>query len=56
MPAFMNVRKLAALDIVFHGPRLILVEFAIGVLLPLAIGSSIAAAARGTVGANVSAN
>jgi uncharacterized membrane protein len=38
MPSFMNVRKLAALDIVFHGPKLILVEFAIGVLLPLAIG------------------
>ena len=35
MPSFMNVRKLAALDIVFHGPKLILVEFAIGVLLPL---------------------
>jgi hypothetical protein len=28
---FINIRKLAALDIVFHGPRLILAEFARGV-------------------------
>ena len=28
---FINIRKLAALDIVFHGPRLILAEFALGV-------------------------
>jgi len=26
-PFFLNVRKLAALDIVFHGPRKILIEF-----------------------------
>lgn len=33
-----NVRKLAALDIVFHGPRFILIEFGGGVLLCLALG------------------
>jgi hypothetical protein len=38
MASFINVRKLAALDIVFHGRKLILIEFAIGTLLPLAIG------------------
>ena len=35
---FINVRKLAALDIVFHGPRLILAEFAFGVVLCAALG------------------
>ncbi len=34
----MNVRKLAALDIVFHGPRLILTEFAIAVILGGGLG------------------
>ena len=29
---FINIRKLAALDIVFHGSRLILAEFALGVV------------------------
>jgi hypothetical protein len=29
---FINIRKLAALDIVFHGPRFILAEFALGVV------------------------
>lgn len=29
---FINIRKLAALDIVFHGPGLILAEFALGVV------------------------
>ena len=29
---FINIRKLAALDMVFHGPRLILAEFALGVV------------------------
>jgi len=28
---FINIRKLAALDIAFHGPRFILAEFALGV-------------------------
>lgn len=28
---FINVRKLAALDIVFHGPKFILIEFTLGV-------------------------
>ena len=35
---FINVRKLAALDIVFHGPKLILAEFAFGVVLCAALG------------------
>jgi hypothetical protein len=35
---FINIRKLAALDIVFHGSRLILVEFILGVVVPGAIG------------------
>ncbi len=30
---FINIRKLAALDIVFHGPRLILAEFALAVVI-----------------------
>lgn len=30
---FINVRKVAALDIVFHGPRFILAEFAFGVFV-----------------------
>lgn len=29
---FINIRKLAALDIVFHGSRFILLEFAVGVV------------------------
>ncbi len=33
-----SVRKLAALDIVFHGPKLILVEFAVGLGLTAALG------------------
>ena len=33
-----SVRKLAALDIVFHGPRLILVEFAGGMSLCIGLG------------------
>ena len=33
-----NVRKLAALDIAFLGPKLILAEFSIGVFLSAAIG------------------
>jgi len=33
----MNVRKLAALDIVFHGPKLVIAEFAVGVCLPLGL-------------------
>jgi hypothetical protein len=33
-----NVRKLAALDMAFHGPKLIIGEFAIGVCLPLGLG------------------
>jgi hypothetical protein len=33
-----NIRKLAALDIVFHGPRLILAEFAFGMVVCSALG------------------
>jgi len=33
-----NVRKLAALDIVFHGPRLILAEFTLGTVLCAILG------------------
>jgi hypothetical protein len=35
---FINVRKLAALDIVFHGPMFILIEFALAVFLCGAVG------------------
>ena len=33
-----NVRKLAALDIAFHGPKFILIEFALGVFVCAALG------------------
>ena len=33
-----SIRKLAALDIAIHGAKLIVAEFAAGVILPLAIG------------------
>ena len=33
-----NIRKLAALDIAFHGPRFILIEFALGVFGCAALG------------------
>ena len=33
----MNVRKLAALDVALHGPRLIALEFATGVCLPVGL-------------------
>src|SRR5215472_12349054 len=35
---FINIRKLAALDIVFHGPKFILIEFALGVFGCAALG------------------
>ncbi len=35
---FINVRKLAALDMVFHGVRLILAEFVLSVLIGAAVG------------------
>jgi RsiW-degrading membrane proteinase PrsW (M82 family) len=38
---FINVRKLAALDIVFHGKMFILVEFALAVFICAAVGLSI---------------
>ncbi len=33
-----SVRKLAAMDILFHGPKLILVEFALGMILCAVLG------------------
>ncbi|MDQ2905428.1 MAG: hypothetical protein ABI456_16685 [Ktedonobacteraceae bacterium] len=36
---FINIRKLAALDIVFHGSRLILAEFALAVVFCGAVGT-----------------
>jgi len=33
-----EIRKLAALDMAFNGVRFILIEFALGVVLPLALG------------------
>ena len=33
-----NIRKLAALDMALNGPRFILGEFAIGIVLPLILG------------------
>lgn len=35
---FINVRKLAALDIAYHGPRLILAEFALGLIVCAILG------------------
>jgi hypothetical protein len=37
-PAIINIRKLAALDIVFHGPAFILAEFIFGVFASAAFG------------------
>jgi heme/copper-type cytochrome/quinol oxidase subunit 2 len=36
--ALINIRKLAALDIAFHGPKFILIEFALGVIGCAALG------------------
>ena len=40
--AIINIRKLAALDMVFHSPKLILAEFALGVFGSVALGFVIA--------------
>src|SRR5262252_2722946 len=37
-PSVINIRKLAALDIAFHGPKFILIEFALGVFGCAALG------------------
>ena len=37
-PAMINIRKLAALDMVFHGPKLILAEYVFGVFGSAALG------------------
>ena len=41
--AIINIRKLAALDMVFHRPKLILAEFAFGVFVGAALAFGIAA-------------
>ena len=41
-PAIITIRKLAALDITFHGPKLILGEFAFGVFFTGALGFPLA--------------
>lgn len=33
-----NIRKLVAVDMTLHGPRFIIAEFAIGIVLPLVLG------------------
>ena len=38
MPRLIDVRKLAAVDMAWLGARVILAEYAVGVLLPLALG------------------
>ena len=38
MPIVLNARKLAAIDLVFLGPKVIIVEFAIGILFSAALG------------------
>jgi hypothetical protein len=42
-PAIITIRKLAALDMVFHRPKLILAEFALGVFGSAALAFAIAA-------------
>ena len=37
-PAIINIRKLVALDIIFHGSKFILAEFAFGVFASAALG------------------
>ena len=46
----LDVRKLAAIDIAFLGPRLIIAEFALGVFGSLALGTFIALRSQGTSG------
>lgn len=41
-PAIITIRKLAALDMVFHRPKLILVEFAFGVFVGAALALVVA--------------
>jgi|SRR5215467_1431455 len=38
MPIVLNARKLAAIDLVFLGPKVIIVEFAIGIFFSAALG------------------
>ncbi|HKF53691.1 MAG TPA: hypothetical protein VKB26_15350 [Candidatus Acidoferrales bacterium] len=44
--AGINMKKLAAIDIVFLGPRFVVAEYAVGVLFPLALGIFILIRAR----------
>ena len=41
-----NLRKLAAIDVVFLGPKFVIAEYACGTLLPLALGMFILLRAR----------
>lgn len=38
MPQLVQIRKLAALDMAWLGPKIIVAEYAFGILLPLALG------------------
>lgn len=53
-PAIINIRKLAALDMVFHRPKLILAEFALAVFVAAALAFAIAA--PGFFGGHLSLN
>lgn len=39
MPKLIEIRKLAAVDMAWLGPKVILAEYAFGVVLPLALGA-----------------
>jgi len=54
MSWLVDVRKLAAVDMAWLGVRVILAEYAFGVLLPLALGAlSLRSGLRGTSGAEL---
>ena len=38
MPKLIEIRKLAAVDMAWLGPRVVLAEYAMGIILPLALG------------------
>lgn len=38
MPRLIEIRKLAALDMAWLGPKVIVAEYALGIILPLALG------------------
>lgn len=39
MPKLIEIRKLAAVDMAWLGPRIVVAEYALGVILPLALGA-----------------